>query len=115
MRGRAVASLAGFFQAATLLVILAALLDILANICVAASRGFKRIWLALGAYVLVGGAFFCLSLAVKSMDLAVAYAMWGAFGMIGTVLAGWLVFKQRPGALAWLGIAVLIAGMILLH
>lgn len=109
------ASLAGFFSAATLFVILAALLDIFANLCVAASRGFKRIWYAIAAYALVGAAFFSLSLAVKTMDLAVAYAMWGAFGIIGTALGGWIMFGQRPGFLAWLGMGVLIIGMLLLH
>lgn len=105
----------GFFGHATLFVILAALLDIFANLCVAASRGFKRVWYALAAYILVGCAFYSLSLAVKSMDLAVAYAMWGAFGIIGTALGGWLMFGQRPGLLAWGGMCLLIVGMILLH
>lgn len=104
-----------FFHPATLLVILASILDILANICVASSRGFKRIGYAILAYALVGSAFYCLSLAVRHMDLAVAYAMWGAFGIIGTVLGGWVAFGQRPGPLAWLGMALLVTGMILLH
>lgn len=105
----------GFFGHGTLFVILAALLDIFANLCIAASRGFRRIWYGLAAYALVGSAFYSLSLAVKTMDLAVAYAMWGAFGIIGTALGGWIMLKQRPGMLAWLGMAVLILGMILLH
>lgn len=106
---------AGFFGQATLFVILAALLDIFANLCVAASRGFRRLWYGIAAYVLVGCAFYSLSLAVRSMDLAVAYAMWGAFGIIGTALGGWIMFGQRPGALAWAGMGLLILGMILLH
>lgn len=106
---------AGFFSHATLFVILAALLDIFANLCIAASRGFRRIWYGIAAYILVGAAFYSLSLSVKTMDLAVAYAMWGAFGIIGTALGGWVMFGQRPGGLAWAGIAVLIFGMILLH
>lgn len=109
------ASHASFFGLATFFVILAALLDIFANLCVAASRGFKRIWFAVIAYILVGSAFYCLSLAVKTMDLAVAYAMWGVFGIIGTALGGWIMFRQVPGPVAWAGMAVMIAGIILLH
>lgn len=104
-----------FLHPAILLVILAAVLDIFANICVASSRGFTRPRYAIAAYVFVGSAFYLLSLAVRHMDLAVAYAMWGAFGIIGTVVGGWLAFGQKPGALAWLGIGVLIAGIALLH
>ena len=106
---------AGLVSYSTLFVILAAALDIIANLCVAASRGFKRVWYGILAYLAVGAAFYSLSIAVKSMDLAVAYAMWGAFGIIGTALGGWLMFGQRPKTLAWIGMGVLIVGMILLH
>lgn len=106
---------AGFFGLPMLFVVFAALLDIFANLCIAASRGFKRIGYGIAAYVLVGGAFYSLSLAVKTMDLAVAYAMWGAFGIIGTALGGWIMLGQCPGKLAWAGMAVLIFGMVLLH
>lgn len=107
--------MASFFSSATLLVVLAAILDIFANMCVVSSRGFKRFWYGLAAYILVGLAFYSLSIAVETMDLAVAYAMWGAFGIIGTVLGGWLMFRQKPGLLAWLGMGLLLVGMILLH
>lgn len=109
------ASLSHFLGYGTLFVLLAAILDILANLCVAASRGFRRIWFALAAYILVGSAFYSLSLAVKTMDLAVAYAMWGVFGLMGTVLGGWIMFRQIPGPVAWLGMGVMIIGIILLH
>lgn len=108
-------SSAGFFGIATFFVVLAAALDIFANLCVAASRGFKRIGYAIAAYILVGSAFYFLSLAVQTMDLAVAYAMWGVFGLMGTVLGGWIMFRQTPGPFAWLGMGVLIVGIILLH
>lgn len=104
-----------FFSTGTLFVIMAAMLDIFANLCVAASRGFKRVWYGIAAYILVGLAFYALSIAVKSMDLAVAYAMWGAFGIVGTAIGGWLMFGQIPGRLAWAGMGLLAFGMYLLH
>lgn len=109
------ASLDSFFNVGTLLVILAAALDICANLCVAASCGFKRHGYAILSYALVGLAFLALYFAVRRMDLTVAYAMWGAFGIIGTAIGGWIMFKQVPGLLAWCGMGLLIAGMLLLH
>lgn len=103
------------FGCGTLFVLLAALLDIFANLCVAASRGFTRFWYAVAAYILVGSAFYSLSLAVRTMDLAVAYAMWGVFGLTGTVLGGWIMLRQVPGPVAWLGMGVMVIGIILLH
>ncbi len=104
-----------FISAALLLVLLAAVLDVLANLVLAKSDGFRRRGLGVGALVLVGLAFFCLSLAVRDMDLAVAYALWGCFGILGTSLGGWVWLRQplRPSAFA--GIALLVTGMALLH
>ena len=63
----------------------------------------------------MGLAFYCLSLAVRHMDLAVAYAMWGSFGILGTSLGGWLFFSQKLRPCAFAGMALLMTGMALLH
>ncbi len=59
-------------------VVLAALIDIAANMALTRSNGFKRkLWGAL-AILLVLSAFTLLAQAVKEIDLAIAYASWGA-------------------------------------
>ena len=107
--------LADFFTASTAFVLLAAVLDILANLLLARSHGFRRKLMGLAALTLAGGAFYALSLAVRHMDLAVAYALWGSFGILGTSLGGWIFFRQRLRPVAFLGIGVLITGMLLLR
>ena len=104
-----------FFSLSLLLVVLAATLDVLANLLLAKSGGFRRRWLGFFSLALVGLAFYCLSLAVRHMDLAVAYAMWGALGILGTSLGGWLLFNQKIKLTGWLGICVLIGGITLMH
>ena len=47
--------------------------------------------------------------------LAVAYAMWGSFGILGTSLGGWLFFSQKLRPCAFAGMALLMTGMALLH
>lgn len=108
-------SLASFFNWPTLLVILAAILDIFANILLAASAGFKRKIPGFAALALVALAFYCLSLAVREMDLAVAYALWGSFGILGTSFGGWIFFHQKLTGRAFAGLAILITGMLLLR
>ena len=95
-------ALAAFFNLSVLLVILAAVLDILANLLLARSQGFHRRRIGFTALALVGLAFYCLSLAVKNMDLAAS-------------LGGWLFFNQRLKPCAFAGMGLLIAGMLLLH
>ncbi|MBS5808049.1 MAG: multidrug efflux SMR transporter [Desulfovibrio sp.] len=97
------------------LVAAAAALDVAANLMLARSDGFKKRLIGIGALVLVGLAFYCLSLAVQYMDLAVAYSMWGSLGILGTSLCGWLFLRQRLKPCAFFGMGLLIIGMILLR
>lgn len=96
-------------------VIAAAVLEVAANLMLSKSDGFSRWRFALAALFLVGLAFTCLAYAVRGMDLAVAYAMWGGFGILGTSVGGWALLGQRLKPSAWLGIILLIFGMGLLH
>ena len=92
------------------LVAAAAALDVAANLMLARSDGFKKRLIGIAALALVGLAFYCLSL-----DLAVAYSMWGSLGILGTSLCGWLFLRQRLKSCAFAGMGLLIIGMILLR
>ena len=101
-----------FQNAALPLVLLAAALDVTANMLLVRSDSFRRRAVGLLALALVGLAFYCLSLAVHHMDLAVAYAMWG---VLGTSVGGWVLLRQKLNPSAFAGIALLVCGMVLLH
>ncbi|QUG74373.1 multidrug/spermidine efflux SMR transporter subunit MdtI [Erwinia sp. E602] len=94
--------------------LVAILLEIAANILLKLSNGFKR--KAYGVLSLLGvlAAFSALSQAVKGIDLAVAYALWGGFGLIATIAAGWVMFGQRLNRKGWLGLLLLLAGMVMI-
>jgi spermidine export protein MdtI len=55
-----------------------------------------------------------LSQAVKGIELSVAYALWGGFGIAATVAAGWILFGQRLNKKGWAGLTLLLAGMIMI-
>lgn len=90
---------------------LAVILDVIANVMLKYSNGFQHRLLGFGAIFLVLLAFTALSFAVEGIDLSLAYAIWGGFGIMATVALGWIVFHQRLNAIGWLGLAVLILGM----
>lgn len=96
-------------------VIIAAALEVVANLLLCKSEGFTRFRFAALALIMVGLAFTCLAYAVRGMDLAVAYALWGGFGILGTSLGGWALLGQRLRLSAWIGMVMLIGGMGLLH
>jgi spermidine export protein MdtI len=59
-------------------------------------------------------AFALLGQAVKTMDLATAYAMWGAIGVIGTALCGRVLFGNRLRPIGWVGIALVTGAVVVL-
>lgn len=92
----------------------AIMLEIVANIFLKLSDGFRRRLygvLSLGAVL---AAFSALSQAVKGIDLSVAYALWGGFGIVATVAAGWILFGQRLNRQGWTGLLLLLLGMVLI-
>lgn len=89
-------------------------LEIIANIFLKLSNGFQRKAWGLLSLLAVLAAFSALSQAVKGIDLSVAYALWGGLGLVATVGAGWIMFGQRLNTRGWLGLLLLLSGIILI-
>ena len=70
---------------------LAIVLEIVANVFLKFSDGFRRKIFGLLSLAAVLAAFSALSQAVKGIDLSVAYALWGGFGIAATLAAGWIL------------------------
>lgn len=103
---------AEFYHVAFL--ILATLLEIGANVLLKYSDGFRRKTLGILSLLAVLAAFGSLAQAVKGIDLSVAYALWGGFGVVSTFAAGAILFGQRINWRGWVGLVSLIAGMVLI-
>lgn len=98
-----------------LLVFGAALIDVIANLLLKASNGFRKIGYGISSIVMVVIAFYLLSLALNFMDLAVAYSSWGAIGIIGTILGGRLFFDERLNTIGYVGVVAVLSAVVLLH
>ncbi|XXD09527.1 multidrug/spermidine efflux SMR transporter subunit MdtI [Klebsiella sp. R445] len=93
---------------------LAIVLEIVANVFLKYSDGFRHKVYGVLSLLAVLGAFSALSQAVKGIDLSVAYALWGGFGIAATLAAGWILFGQRLNYKGWLGVILLVSGMVLI-
>lgn len=93
---------------------LAIVLEIVANVFLKFSDGFRQKVYGILSLLAVLGAFSALSQAVKGIDLSVAYALWGGFGIAATLAAGWILFGQRLNYKGWLGVILLVSGMVLI-
>lgn len=94
--------------------VVAIVLEIVANIFLKQSQGLQRPAYAALAITCVLLAFSALGQAVKGIDLSVAYALWGGMGIIATVTAGWIMFGQKLTYRGWSGIAILVIGVAII-
>jgi spermidine export protein MdtI len=92
----------------------AIVLEIVANIFLKFSDGFRRKTYGILSLAAVLAAFSALSQAVKGIELSVAYAIWGGFGVAATLAAGWILFGQRLNYKGWIGVVLLLVGMVLI-
>lgn len=71
--------------------------------------GSWPMWLLAGFAML--GSLALLALAMRSLPVGVAYAVWTGIGAVGTAVAGMLLFGEAVTALKLVSLALIVAGM----
>lgn len=89
--------------------------EVVATSALKSSEGFTRLVPSLLVAVGYGLAFYSLSLALKSIPLGVAYAVWAGLGIVLVALAAWVVFGQKLDAWAFVGMGFIIVGVLILN
>jgi len=59
--------------------------------------------------------FYFLSIALKSIPLGTAYAIWGGLGIVLTAIISVVVFKNKLDIGAIIGIILIVAGVVVLN
>jgi len=98
-----------------LLLALAALLDVGANILLKRSDGFKHKRPALAGIALILVAFTLLGVALKTVPLGAAYAVWGGLGIVLTALVSLRIDHVRFTARGWAGLTLILGSVLLMH
>jgi small multidrug resistance pump len=71
--------------------------------------------IATGVAVGYAAAFVCLGLALRVVPVGVAYAIWSGVGTALVALVGWAAFGQRLTPTGATGIALIIAGVVVVQ
>lgn len=98
-----------------LFLVVAVVAEVIATSALKASNGFSRLWPSLLVIVGYGCAFYFLSLTLRYLPLGVAYAVWAGLGVVLTTLIGWSLFQQKLDGAALMGIALILAGVIVMN
>lgn len=89
--------------------------EIVATTALKTSDGFTRLWpsaLAASGYAV---AFYFLALTLRTIPVGVAYAIWSGVGIIAITLIGVIRFHQHLNNASLIGIALIVAGVIVLQ
>lgn len=89
--------------------------EVAATSALKASEGFTRLGPTLIVVAGYGLAFYCLSLVLRTVPVGIAYAIWAGVGIVLIALIGWLVLRQPLDAPAVVGIALIIAGVVVIQ
>lgn len=89
--------------------------EVIGTTALKASESFSR--LGPSAVVIIGyaTAFYFLSLTQKTIPVGVAYAIWSGAGVVLIALIAWILYGQALNLAAILGIALIVAGVVILN
>lgn len=80
-----------------------------------ASQGFTKLAPSIITVAAFVCAFYFLSLSLKTIPLNAAYAIWSGLGSVLTVIISVLIWKEKINAGSIVGIALIIAGVVILQ
>ena len=94
---------------------LAILAEVVATSALKASEGFSRLLPSTVVVIGYGVAFYFLSLTLRHIPVGIAYAVWSGAGTVLIVLIGVLAFRQKIDLAGIVGIALIVAGVLVLN
>ena len=100
---------------AYILLAVAVAAEIFATSTLPATDGFTKLKPSILSAVGYIVCFFCFGIALKSIDLGVAYATWGAVGTVATPIAGYFLYKQGITKMGLFALALIIASVVVLN
>jgi small multidrug resistance pump len=80
-----------------------------------AAQHFSRLGPTLLMVFCYAVAFYCLSYTLKVIPVGIAYAIWSGLGIVLISAVGVFVFGQSLDRPAMLGLALIIAGVLVLN
>ena len=97
-----------------LILLLAGLFEVAWAVGLKYTDGFTRLWPTLGTVASMIVSLWLLGLAVKDLPIGTAYAVWTGIGAAGTFLVGVFFFGDPSLLLRWLGLGLIVAGVVCL-
>ncbi len=95
-----------------LLLIVAGLLEVVWAVGLKHTEGFTRLLPSLLTLGAMGASFYLLSLALRTLPLGTAYAVWVGIGAVGTALVGIMLLRESVNPLKLISLTLVILGIV---
>ena len=89
--------------------------EVIATSALKATEGFSRLGPSLIVVAGYAAAFFFLSLTLRTIPVGIAYAVWAGTGVALIALIGWLFLGQNLDPPAIIGLALIVAGVVVIN
>ncbi len=94
---------------------LAVLAETIGTSALQASQQFTKLWPSLLVVVSYTISFYLLALTLNYMPVGIMYAIWSGLGIVLIAGIGFIYFGQKLDAPAFLGLAMIIGGIVIIH
>ncbi len=91
---------------------IAGLLEVAWAVGLKQTDGWTRLWPSVITALLMIASFLFLSLALRSLPIGTAYALWTGIGAVGTAIVGILVFDEPRTVARLICIVCIVAGIV---
>ncbi|MGB3069119.1 MAG: quaternary ammonium compound efflux SMR transporter SugE [Ottowia sp.] len=76
------------------------------------THGFSRLWPTVGTVTAMVASVALLGLAMRSLPVGTAYAVWTGIGAVGTVILGIVLFGDPANAPRLICVALIVVGIL---
>ncbi len=92
----------------------AVVFEVIGTAALKVSDGFTQIAPTAVVAVTYAASFYFLALAIRAIDIGVAYAIWSALGILLIAAIGVVVFGEIPDLPAIIGLTMIVAGVLVI-
>ncbi|MET7304274.1 multidrug efflux SMR transporter [Embleya sp. NPDC005575] len=89
--------------------------EVIATSLLKSTEGFTRLWPTLTCLAGYAAAFYLLTLSLRQLQVGTAYAIWSGLGTVAIALVGAMFLNEPVTLLKGFGMALVIAGVVVLN
>ncbi len=98
-----------------LLLAVAITFEVVGTTALKLSDGFTKAGPSILALACYAVAFYCLAVAMRTLPAGIVYAIWSGLGIFLIAIIGWLYLGQSLDVPAVIGLALILAGVLVIN